>query len=83
MIFGVFCVLVGGFIIGISCIEGKDGNVGINIIIDMIDVFFVVLLFNNQINVLGVFIFSGRFIINVSGFILGVFKIEFVLSELN
>ncbi|MHC8969038.1 hypothetical protein [Priestia aryabhattai] len=80
---GAFRVSVGGPITGISRIEGKDGNVGINIIIDMIDVFLAALLLNNQINVSGAFISSGRFTINVSGPIFGVPKTEPALSELN
>ncbi|MCJ7986054.1 hypothetical protein MUB16_22125 [Priestia sp. OVL9] len=56
---------------------------GINIIIDMIDVFLAALLLNNQINVSGAFISSGRFTINVSGPIFGVPKTEPALSELN
>jgi hypothetical protein len=80
---GAFRVSVGGPITGTSRIEGKDGNVGINIIIDMIDVFLAALLLNNQINVSGAFISSGRFTINVSGPIFGVPKTEPALSELN
>jgi hypothetical protein len=80
---GAFRVSVGGPITGTSRIEGKGGNVGINIIIDMIDVFLAALLLNNQINVSGAFISSGRFTINVSGPIFGVPKIEPALSELN
>jgi hypothetical protein len=80
---GAFRVSVGGPITGTSRIEGKDGNAGINIIIDMIDVFLAALLLNNQINVSGAFISSGRFTINVSGPIFGVPKTEPALSELN
>ncbi|WP_391540476.1 hypothetical protein [Priestia megaterium] len=80
---GAFRVSVGGPITGTSRIEGKDGDAGINIIIDMIDVILAALLLNNQINVSGAFISSGRFTINVSGPILGVPKTEPALSELN
>ncbi|MCM3020324.1 hypothetical protein M3582_19765 [Priestia megaterium] len=80
---GAFRVSVGGPITGTSRIEGKDGNAGINIIIDMIDVFLAALLLNNQINVSGAFISSGRFTINVSGPIFGDPKTEPALSELN
>ncbi|WP_374988046.1 hypothetical protein Q5794_13610 [Priestia megaterium] len=80
---GAFRISVGGPITGTSRIEGKDGNAGINIIIDMIDVFLAALLLNNQINVSGAFISSGRFTINVSGPIFGVPKTEPALSELN
>ncbi|RCX25239.1 hypothetical protein DEU47_103256 [Bacillus sp. AG236] len=80
---GAFRVSVGGPITGTSRIEGRDGNAGINIIIDMIDVFLAALLLNNQINVSGAFISSGRFTINVSGPIFGVPKTEPALSELN
>ena len=80
---GAFRISVGGPITGTSRIEGKDGNTGINIIIDMIDVFLAALLLNNQINVSGAFISSGRFTINVSGPIFGVPKTEPALSELN
>jgi len=80
---GAFRISVGGTITGTSRIEGKDGNTGINIIIDMIDVFLAALLLNNQINVSGAFISSGRFTINVSGPIFGVPKTEPALSELN
>ena len=80
---GAFRISVGGTITGTSRIEGKDGNTGINIIIDMIDVFLAALLLNNQINVSGAFISSGRFTINVSGPIFGVLKTEPALSELN
>ena len=79
---GAFRVSVGGPITGTSRIEGKDGNVGINIIIDMIDVFLAALLLNNQINVSGAFISSGRFTINVSGPIFGVPKHEPTLPDL-
>ncbi|MDO6848924.1 hypothetical protein Q4S57_13265 [Priestia megaterium] len=80
---GAFRISVGGPITGTSRIEGKDGDAGINIIIDMIDVFLAALLLNNQINVSGAFISSGRFTINVSGPIFGVPKTEPALSELN
>jgi hypothetical protein len=80
---GAFRISVGGPITGTSRIEGKDGNAGINIIIDMIDVFLAALLLNNQINVSGAFVSSGRFTINVSGPIFGVPKTEPALSELN
>lgn len=80
---GAFRVSVGGPITGTSRIEGKDGDTGINIIIDMIDVILAALLLNNQINVSGAFISSGRFTINVSGPIFGVPKTEPALSELN
>ncbi|MFE7820893.1 hypothetical protein ACFU1R_22090 [Priestia megaterium] len=80
---GAFRVSVGGPITGTSRIEGKDGDAGINIIIDMIDVILAALLLNNQINVSGAFISSGRFTINVSGPIFGVPKTEPALSELN
>jgi len=80
---GAFRISVGGPITGTSRIEGKDGDAGINIIIDMIDVILAALLLNNQINVSGAFISSGRFTINVSGPIFGVPKTEPALSELN
>ncbi|WP_371129340.1 hypothetical protein [Priestia aryabhattai] len=80
---GAFRISVGGPITGTSRIEGKGGDAGINIIIDMIDVILAALLLNNQINVSGVFISSGRFTINVSGPIFGVPKTEPALSELN
>ncbi|MED3882052.1 hypothetical protein P4612_22620 [Priestia megaterium] len=80
---GAFRISVGGPITGTSRIEGKGGDAGINIIIDMIDVFLAALLLNNQINVSGAFISSGRFTINVSGPIFGVPKTEPALSELN
>ncbi|AXI29592.1 hypothetical protein CIB87_11430 [Priestia megaterium] len=80
---GAFRISVGGPITGTSRIEGKDGDAGINIIIDMIDVILGALLLNNQINVSGAFISSGRFTINVSGPIFGVPKTEPALSELN
>ncbi|MEW4239675.1 hypothetical protein Q0N51_11925 [Priestia megaterium] len=80
---GAFRISVGGPITGTSRIEGKDGDAGINIIIDMIDVILAALLLNNQINVSGAFISSGRFTINVSGAIFGVPKTEPALSELN
>lgn len=80
---GAFRISVGGPITGTSRIEGKDGDAGINIIIDVIDVILAALLLNNQINVSGAFISSGRFTINVSGPIFGVPKTEPALSELN
>ncbi|NGY86518.1 hypothetical protein F6Y05_16380 [Bacillus megaterium] len=80
---GAFRISVGGPITGTSRIEGKDGDAGINIIIDMIDVILAALSLNNQINVSGAFISSGRFTINVSGPIFGVPKTEPALSELN
>ncbi|KML30643.1 hypothetical protein C1N83_24860 [Priestia aryabhattai] len=80
---GAFRISVGGPITGTSRIEGKGGDAGINIIIDMIDVILAALLLNNQINVSGAFISSGRFTINVSGPIFGVPKTEPALSELN
>ncbi|MGG0417609.1 hypothetical protein ABEY52_16380 [Priestia aryabhattai] len=80
---GAFRISVGGPITGTSRIEGKDGDAGINIIIDMIDVILAALLLNNQINVSGAFISSGRFTINVSGPIFCVPKTEPALSELN
>ncbi|WP_419784755.1 hypothetical protein [Priestia aryabhattai] len=80
---GAFRISVGGPITGTSRIEGKYGDAGINIIIDMIDVILAALLLNNQINVSGAFISSGRFTINVSGPIFGVPKTEPALSELN
>ncbi|MEH7357759.1 hypothetical protein ABEP16_13825 [Priestia aryabhattai] len=80
---GAFRISVGGPITGTSRIEGKGGDAGINIIIDMIDVILAALLLNNQVNVSGAFISSGRFTINVSGPIFGVPKTEPALSELN
>ncbi|WP_422395114.1 hypothetical protein [Priestia aryabhattai] len=80
---GAFRISVGGPVTGTSRIEGKGGDAGINIIIDMIDVILAALLLNNQINVSGAFISSGRFTINVSGPIFGVPKTEPALSELN
>ncbi|MBY0028842.1 hypothetical protein H7K20_17215 [Priestia aryabhattai] len=80
---GAFRISVGGPITGTSRIEGKGGDAGINIIIGMIDVILAALLLNNQINVSGAFISSGRFTINVSGPIFGVPKTEPALSELN
>ena len=68
---GGFTIALSGPIIGGSRTEGRNGNIAINTMIDLIDVIISILLIIDEIRLIGVLVGPGRLSLTVSGPIFG------------